>query len=511
MRGYVKRYAADSNGNLRNYFNLIHSDFDDGLFFDKILNGTFTNYNEEITSRENEFDIVFGDFSIAFSLNDSIRSENGLSVKEFFKPSDNTLYKYAISLNLGAKEIGGIMDNESTTVDKSFLSGKWDITLSFFSWEKEFAAFCLTSPQVTGPVNIDDFIREKLFFGPDNGITNLPRLEFDLNFNWETKVGFTPILVWEAYNQMLINGISENGWQLFKELAFGLGFVFKLRTDGLVDLDHNFIKVVLWCGWRSQGINHREIRMIEPHTETNQISAETFLMLLYRQDIATNQINDAYRFSGIMKNKEGLYINDGQNETPIRRNFYTIDAPDFQSEGVTISCKNQVRNLEDPVPPFPYDKTLVKNVKMIHRIYYFINKPDNAANKYYFINSWSFQEEVYQTSTIAFCRLFVKNYTLHDLSGGIGPHRWEIQDSGWFDQNPNNSLIQKTAGNEYDFLLKGNKNIINTEIHFDNNTELEIYDTAIINRRNYWLRRLISIDLLIEEGGQKASTEWVEI
>ena len=103
--------------------------------------------------------------------------------------------------------------------------------------------------------------------------------------------------------------------------------------------------------------------------------------------------------------------------------------------------------------------------------------------------------------------MFVKNYELIRISSIT--NTWQINDEGWFSHELENSLIMKTAHYEYQYLLKGNKNIINTDIHFDTNSRFEIYDTTVINGKGYWLRRLTDID--VSSTGLKASTEWVEI
>jgi hypothetical protein len=493
MIGYVKRYSTEQRDN---YFSFINEDYNDSLFFEDILDGTFSSYTEQLSSAESEFNCVCSAFAIGFSLSDSIRSnENNLTVKEFFKPSDNTRYKYALSLDLGNKIIGGVMDNEETTVDKSFMSGRWDITLNFFTWEGELANFCIAPPRLTGGVDIDNFITSYLFRGVNNGINDTPRLSTDLNFNWSSRLGYTPKIIWEAYNEMLANGISENGWQLFKELAYGLGFIFKLKTEGLVPLNTHFIKVVLWCGWRSEGINHREIQMLEPHTETNQINSAKFLMLFYRHDTQPDQVRVDSRYAGLMKSKDDLYINDAEKITvgpTTRSNFYNVDSEDFLSAGVTIQCKGLIRNLDDDL--FPLDYTPVSSVKQVHRIYYFINK---AGNAYFFKHHLGF-------NTVAFARLFVQNYSVSES--------FEIDDIGWFSTDFENTLIYKTAGVEYDFLIAGNKNIINTDIHFDTNIELEVFDIVTVNEVDYWVRRITGINLTFDpQSGQRASVELVEI
>lgn len=247
--------------------------FADKITLSHITIDGFPSYSEEYKNEFNEFNFVFGDFTIKFSLLQSETSDLGYSLKTFLTEDIND-HCIAIKLTLPNKIISGFVDIGTIWVNETFSQNRYDVQFTCYPAEKEFRALGDKRPEVPASWfrDINGYLKHCHFWTID-----LLTMRVDTsNLDWTSKVGFEPRLIrsdtlnniwgWMlGQNQLYDSGQFDNvtTWSLFEDLCKFFGLIYKVAFGG--DASGNKWYWNFYIGFRDTGFGSNTVTI---NTET---------------------------------------------------------------------------------------------------------------------------------------------------------------------------------------------------------------------------------------------------
>lgn len=484
MKVFIWKYA---NNNM-NYFDDDFADnYIDRICITRILD--IPSFNEEFNSKYDFNELKAGDFTLTLSLLDDARSANGDNLHDFFFADDRD-NKFLVVVQFKEPNVYndlysrrcGMIDLNSLEKDTTVSKNKWQVTFSVTGILREFAEYFSAS-------DMKDAYHEEqnvyfdfyLFQNPDLDYALMPiNTTFDVKnkLSFENKIGFVPKMSSPIHHDILNIKYSENKnsinrWVLFKELAKGFGFIYRLVCVSNMNnnISHPNFELVL-C-WRSDGLKEANIRIIENTDVLSNTYNNKWIYQANRHEIWTaGEIIQQTLCMGWATNGKQIYNWDR-----------VINNINFTPVFIVAASSNRWG--------WSGSDLIIK-----------------SGTSPQFIVHWqdvmSFQEILYITSgmngkfkpgSIAFSRCFVQD--------------WNINHMNVYSDSGTELIKEKTAIPEYKYLVSGIKSIKKVKVYMDDLNELSIFCTtsSFNNGKTYLCQRIDNLNIF----ERTADCEFVEV
>ena len=467
---YLWKYRAANNYLFANYFS--NPEFIDKIKVSDIPPDGIPIYNEQLEKSDETLEFTAGDFDVKLSLLGDCRSALGAGLKDFLLPQGARNFFYICVVEFGeetdptAKRVGGKIDLNSIQADLTETKNKYDISFKVTGLIKELSE--LQEGTQLQPLNqsltIDTFISGCLIPDPAPHY-----LGFSSRLNWERRVGFEPILMWQVYNDIISRGIGKGKWSVFKELAKGFGFMFRMHVvDGANIFNANYPSFIIETFWRSEGLNDVVIyrkSAVEKYSDLN--TYKNYFLITHRSNI----LNNANGYSGMLAVNDGsVYIADGL----INPLLEIVELE--QNSGAIIT----IINGENPPIVAQQSSTV-------------IHLPTYSTQ--YLFNTEGITTNL-MSAQLSFLALFCRRYDHFAIQGELR-YVFVYGIKG---------MIQDTIGIDGKYFVNGIKKSSRFVTVFDANNKFNIYDTTSIASTKYYCKVIKNVDMQNET----ADTEWNE-
>lgn len=448
-------------------------------------------FNEEFNAKNDFNELKAGDFTLTLSLLDDARSANGDNLHDFFFANDRD-NRYLVVVQFKEPDVYndfysrrcGFIDPNSIEKDTTISKNKWEVTFSVTGMLREFAEYFSASDMADAYHNEQNIYFDYYLYQNNNlGCSLLQESTgFDVSnkLNFLNKIGFIPKLSSPIHHDILNIHISENKqninrWALFKELAKGFGFVYRLicisGTIELINYPHFSLNLL----WRTDGLKNISIRVAEVTDTISNIYNNKWIYQASRHEIWRQSGIDRTLCMGWALNK------DNPN------NIYNYDKviTNINFKPVFIVAESSTR--------WGYSGTDL------------IIKPVSTPQ---FLVKWndvmSFKEILYifsglpgfmSAGSITFPRCFVRD--------------WNINQMGMYSDTGVELIKLNTAIEEYKFLISGVRSIRKVKIYMDDMNDLSLFCTtqSFNDGKTYWCQRIDNLNIY----EQTADCEFVEI
>ncbi len=467
---YIWKYRAINNYTFSNYF--LNPAFFDKIKVTEIPPDGIPLYNEQLEKSDDVLEFTAGDFDVKLSLLSAAVSVNGDTLKDFLLPGGSRNFFYICVVEFGdendpaAKRAGGRIDLNSIEADLTQTKNKYEVRFKVTGLLKELSL--LQEQAQFAPLNqslpIDIFLYGCLV--PDPAPTYLGLVS---KLNWEERVGFEPKLMWQVYNDVIGRGIGRGKWSVFKELAKGFGFMFKMSVMERANIfDTNFPPFFISTFWRSDGLNEVIIQRtsnIEKYSDLNTF--KNYFVITHR----SNLLGNANEYCGMLAVNDGnIYVADaliGTNmEEMVFQDTSTAIITVINGQSVPVISANAATVIHLPT----------------YSTQYLFNTEDVSTNLL--------------RAQVSFMALFCHSY-IHTLIPNVTAFVviFGVKD-----------MIKRTIGVEYKYFVNGIKKAADCEIVFDTDTSLHLYDTTVIERTKYFCKSIKDLNLQKET----SKTGWTE-
>jgi len=448
MKIYIWKYGSPNASGFLNYFMSSPApQLVDKIKINNLMLDGFPVYSETLEVQDQILEFQAPEFDLKFSLLQTDLSVNGSSIKDFLLPASSTPVMFICVVDFGAKQIIGKIQLDSIECDTSSTQNKYDVSFHAIGIGKEYSdylnRFFLQPVDPYPGWECATFLIECLL--------KIPALYFNTvsMLDLTSKVGWLVVLAKNLYNQIVGNGsttgILKPCWDGFKEIARGLGFLWRFDVgfpgNNFGNIFNNtYPPVTMTLFWRSQGVNQVSIQTTSFVLRNSKLNVyKNYLMLLYR-----NSVNaDPSRYNGLlMDNLNNIWVADEDLR--------------FGIEEVIIGKNNiYTTSIHGQTPPMivSSDATMIELPAYLSPCNIITNSSD--------VN-FSFGANISLASL--FCQrenpINVFNHTYIELDGVA-------------------QVFQKTIGVEYQYLIAGMKKEIETGIVLDENTALAIGDSTL--------------------------------
>lgn len=505
---HIRKYR-EPDGTVKNYFD--NPTFVDELYTQEFYDEGFPAYNEEQNAKDDFFKFRAGDFTIKFSLLQTVTSlQGGYNIKEFIKPQHDFNALFFVWVQLGNKNIFGILDLSSTLIDYTFIDGSYHIQADVYSLEKHFIDWCgapirippnlLPPPPDTAyTVLLTGFIQSYLFISKETTsafVGNYFRLNGDaLHTKWTERLGWYPVVIGECWNNLLdileLGGHElDPGFDYFYDLFQQLGFMYRF-VMGDVQGNPEYFKVELKLFYRDQGItNWGELTGILKHREKVMLDAHKYVVMKFTH-IISDSSSGYYgglnpRYGGAVSAAGGYtFINDCELK------------PNKMGEPAVMvinAYSNQFFNYHEniywegwrtaSISPAAIDDCKIVDPKDDHifRIsLHQFGKP--YAYEYYFYNHAKKPDGTPHQLAVSIPRLCVKQYYFETLNS----QSKIIHDTGSGD-------LRQLSIEQYPFLYIGDKTVKEFEIRFELGQAPQVGDIFTFQGYIYFINRISKFD-----------------
>ena len=485
MKIFIWKYA---NNNM-NYFEEGFSDnYIDRICILRVLD--IPVFNEEFNARNDFNELKAGDFTLTLSLLDEARSANGDNLHDFFFANDRD-NKYLVVVQFKEPEVyedlysrrSGMIDLTSIEKDTTVSKNKWQVTFSVNGILREFAEYFSGSDMADDYHNEQDIYFDYYLYDSHNPQYS-PLLQQSTSFlvknilALENKLGFNPKLASPIHHDILNIHYAENKqninrWTLFKELAKGFGFVYRLICSCNIEdrVQHPTFDLVLF--WRSDGLKEVDLKIIEVQEVISNVYNNKWIYQANRHEIWTfGHALQQTMCMGWASNGYDIYnwdrIISNINFTPVF--IVAASSSRWGWSGSDLIIKSGT----SPQILVPWQDVL------------------------------SFQEILYITSgmqgkfragSITFPRCFVQHWNIDRMNN--------YSDSG------TEHIKEYTAIPEYKYLVSGLKAVKRVKVYMDDLNELSIFCTtrSFNDGKTYWCQRIDNLNIY----ERTADCEFVEV
>lgn len=462
---------------------------------------SFPLYNEEYQDKLDSFDFLTGDFNIVFNLTEA-------GIESFFTTNlDN--HCIACKIDIGGKSFGGLVDIASIDLDYSIGDGMYQVECTVYNWRKEVKAFATGS--ITPPNNfkqINFWVFESLnnhFFRNQQG-RRFAYLYFKPLMDWETRVGYHPVVVSEIIDMLESNGRLDNvtSWSLFEDLCRGFGLVYRFIFDQVQGGD--YFAPTMEITFRDEGFDSNNLTLNYANrrhgylldTNVNDLQLVKYMA---RQPSGGSQAVDNTIIYGTVFDALRATTTDGY--------VYSLGGG-LGEEQILINDSNITLNkLNDP---FPFDLSRDKVNVLEFQNYFDMSYQYSNGYAYYIftdsVDGFFSSPQVLQIKYLSFPRMFTKQgYTTNIVSFLNITHRInKISHSEGIHELFYN-LVENTVAIAYQYLVKGFKKTMNANINLLNNFNVNVYDTTLVNGTQYQLMKISAMEF----EKQIIESAWVEV
>ncbi len=467
---YIWKYRAAGNYLFANYF--LNPVFYDKIKVSDIPPDGIPIYNEQLEKSDEILEFTAGDFDVKLSLLGACQSSREESLKDFLLPDGDRNFFYLCIVEFGdesdpaAKRVGGKIELNSISADLTEPKNRYDISFTVTGMIKELSVLQekIQLQPLQQPLTIDMFISGCIIPDP-----HPQYLGFISRLNWEQRLGFEPVLMWEVYNDIISRGIGKGKWSVFKELVRGFGFMFKMSVFDRANIfDADYPEFLMEVFWRSEGLREVVIyrkSAVEKYSDLN--TNKNYFVITHRSNI----LNNAVWYSGMLAvNDGGVYIADGLIN-PL------LELVEFEENSGAIIT---VLNGQNP-PVVAAQASTVVHLPTYSTQYLF--NTEGVTNNL-------------MNAQFSFMSLFCRRYTHFAL-----PNQ-----SHYVIVYGVKDILEKTIGKECNYFIRGIKKMSASEIVLDTNNNVNVYDTTIIGNKKYYCRAIKDSNILNET----SMTEWVE-
>lgn len=497
MKAYIYKYTNDLiNNETPNFFmDGFEDNFVDKIvLIDSIID--FPEFTDEWNSQDDFMEWKVGNFDLLLSPLFGEKSINSDTLEEFFFGNVKD-FRYLcivepIEPNVYADfycRRAGFIEPNTIDFDKTVTKNKWQISFTVIGMLRELADRFITD-DITGdafnthPNNIDmmDFI----YYPGDRdhsllGGASLGTFGFKDNLNLKAKLGWdhNPILSTMIYDDLFNTHSAENSgnmnrWIIFKEIAKGFGFIYRLVCTEVLDELAHCPHFELNLLWRSSGVKNVDIEIITEEKDViSNIYANRWIYQASHQEIWT--FGPTHRTLGTG------WVSNGTQE-------YNAEKP------IGSINETNIFRLAESSERYGYSGTDLT-----------INW-DSGRYTIHWNYIFSFKEILYISSALegifnlggstTITRCFVKSWS------------WDPLHQGYSDEGAAEikALCPLT---EYRFLCSGAKIIRKLKIFLDGIFELSLFCTSssLGDEKTYWCQRIDNINYL----KQTADVEFVEV
>jgi hypothetical protein len=474
MNVYIWKYRAEHNYSFSNYFRI--PVLIDKIKVSEVLRDSIPIYEERLEKQDSVFEFTAGDFDVRLSLLSKARSLHGSTLKDFLLPNETVnvfficVVEFGGATDPGCKRIGGRIDLNSIEADLTITRNNYNVQFKVTGIMKELADILSLTPlsHIGSAYTLEIFISGCLNPEP------MPAyLGNSTRIIWDERVGFTPVLMKEVYNNVLDNagGAGITKWNAFKELAKGFGFVFRadvLYRGDLFTLDYPCFGVTTF--WRDRHSGDKELKFkseIQRYSDWNTF--KNYLIVTHRSNI----LGKDNEYEGMLAVNDGnVYVADGVEGSVFEEMIFD------KSSAVIMAV------IGETPPVISSDSATI------------INLPTYATGFSYIVDNDNGTDLI--SHRVSFMSMFCHTYTSHSDP---------IHNRHWVFIHGFKTLMQRTIGEEYKYFVAGVNKAVEFDIVFDNDTKLNIYDSINVEGVRYYCKAIRNINLI----EQTAKTEWVQI
>lgn len=474
MRIKFLKYGS-AGTQLYNYFDTAHPNIlIDTLELTQLPMNGFPVFNEEVSARDDFFQLKASDFDIFMSYLQTDKSVLGKTIDDFFEQLDDKkiLCVFTLSEAEGLLCRGGFAD--IGLIEKNYnFNDSYGIKVTVIGALKELSEHLKTKTLIeyTSSPQYEAFISGLL---SDTGLAGAGGL------NYSDRVGFEPILSLPLYNDVRKHASLDklNRWIFFTSLAKEHGWVFRL------DVQYEPVRFIMNIFWRSEITEEAVIKVID-WKEGFEIPQKKWLFFENRYYNITTEDQFSINVShGLLMKKSWCRATD-TNQQSLYNNVYAN--PPFFITYDYAPPSGQYKNY-DNIIWFYEAQGGGSNIQIW-------NREDDVLETGTDMYEFDLSREDYQYSNLGklfngsckVSRMFVKNWNRILFFNG---HYYN--DNGSID-------LQLILFNEYQFMLGGIKDSVRLKIIFDINNHVGLFRKFSLidnnSTREFWINRISEINL----------------
>jgi hypothetical protein len=431
----IRKYR-EPDGTIVNYLSSQFPNFIDEISLNQLpADGGIPKYYEQFHSYSDIEQFQANLIDINYSYITGEKSYYGKTLEEFIFDKDNYNNLFLCQLVINPSTIlDGILVLPDTSDDTTITQNKSGITLRIKGMETElFEQLAINGLVSISEDNLtfNDYLTNYIFDGVQIQVNN--------QLNIASRVGFMPIVSKGLLNN-IVNALKDkNAGDIFKEIALGLGFAFKVEsyfTETLYTPYRVYVRFRITLFWRSESLGIATIRKDVNIKESRKGFTDTFAnqyLMIITNKTDTDETRPPFighENGGLLKWNTDSFVwtRNGQNHVypgkeQIRGSFYVNQEQKYFQ-------KFPGENYQQPYLPLKQVKVLSLNLYHVEHITLLSSdighgRPSNEQ--------------------IAFIRCFVHTYNYVEAPNNV----YSYYDDGFTE------ILNATANVEYNILVIG--------------------------------------------------------